>query len=132
MRLNFFRFPFAVDVFSCAVTMEYVRRQVGFGFERRNERRIVEIFAKFSRFRPNPIQDVFGRYQAVRPCSSNCWYIFKDQFQDALSALDVDIRHEELNKLFIMFDLDDNRGLDLFEFKMAIKARTLLLFIQIS
>ena len=113
------------------MTMEDVRRQVSFGFERRNEMRIAEIFAKFSR-RPNPVQDVFGRHQVVRPCSSNCWYIFKDQFQDALSALDVDIRHEELNKLFTMFDLDDNRGLDLFEFKMAIKARTLLLFIQIS
>ncbi len=47
--------------------------------------------------------------------------VHQEQFKSALEALDIFMTEEDISKLFYVMDMDDNEGLDLLEFRKAIK-----------
>ena len=98
--------------------------QISRGFERRNEQKVTEIFARHADFNPTSIarKDMMGRHQPVRPCEAAAWLITKSKMRKALEDLDVIIKDAEVDHVFYMMDIDDNKGLDLAEFAKAIQA----------
>ena len=104
------------------VTISDIRKQVSRGFERRNDQTIFQIFARHSSFRPSTVADELGRCQVVRPCAASAWLISKESLREALKDLDVTIRDENIDHVFFTMDMDDNKGLDLNEFKRAVQA----------
>jgi hypothetical protein len=67
-------------------------------------------------------RDGLGRNQQVRPLDFEL-LISKQKLRDALKSLDVLIHsNEEIDDLFFVMDIDDNKGLDLEEFGRALQA----------
>jgi hypothetical protein len=103
-----------------------IRNQIARGFERRQDTQIQIAFDKFSEYRPliNTflIRDCFGRFQPVR-INDFQPLIPKRNLKQALLSLDVIVESDqEINDLFFVMDLDDNKGLDIDEFKKALQA----------
>jgi hypothetical protein len=99
-------------------TIESIRENVQLGFGRRSEQKILEIFNRYATFYSS---NIFGRSQVVRPWT--VLLIHKEQFKSALGDLNIFMREEDISKIFNMMDMDDNKGLDLMEFKKTIQVR---------
>jgi hypothetical protein len=108
---------------SFADPLESIREQIRRGFDRRNEKNIIKVFHRHAIFCfPDAAKpDAFGRCQIVRPCTlAALWLIRKEKLRFALEDLDVLIREDDISRVFNIMDMDDNKGLDLSEFKRAI------------
>ena len=105
-------------------TIENIREHVRRGFDRRNDKNIIEVFYRFATFRFPDIakRDAFGRSEIVRPCDAagSHWLISKEKIRSALEDQDILIEQEDIDKFFYIIDMDDNKGLDFIEFKKAI------------
>ncbi len=67
-------------------------------------------------------RDEFGRYQQVRP-QDLALLIPRSNLRESLGSLDVHLNtEEEIDDLFFVMDIDDNKGLDEDEFRRALQA----------
>jgi hypothetical protein len=103
-----------------------IRDQINRGFEKRDCTKISEVFKKFSDYRVVTSscfkRDLLGRYQSVRPYDFEL-LIPKHKLRESLQSLDVILySKEEVEDLFYVMDLDDNKGLDEEEFGRALQA----------
>jgi hypothetical protein len=103
-----------------------IRNQIARGFQRRLDQNILKVHEDFSEYRavldPCFVRGCFGRFQPVRPNDFQR-LIPKRNLKEALAALDIHLESEqEINDLFFVMDMDDNKGLDFDEFKKALQA----------
>ena len=103
-----------------------IRDQIERGFEKRDRKKIHEVFKKYAEYRVLTSscfkKDVLGRYQQVRPYDFEL-LIPKYKLKESLGSLDVILHSKgEIEDLFFVMDLDDNRGLDEEEFGRALQA----------
>lgn len=108
------------------VSANSIRDQINRGFEKRQDYKIREAFHKWSVY--NVVtsscfeRDGFGRHRQVRP-QDFAPFIPKSNLRESLGSLDVSLHsEEEVETLFFVMDLDDNKGLDVDEFRRALQA----------
>jgi len=109
-----------------SVSAVSIREQIKHGFEKRQTNKIREVFKKFSEYRVATSscyrRDKLGRYQQVRP-HDFAFLIPKTKLRESLETLHVTLNSEaEIETLFFVMDLDDNKGLDEEEFRRALQA----------
>ncbi len=67
-------------------------------------------------------RDGFGRHHQVRP-QDFAPFIPKRKLRESLGDLDITVNsEEEVETLFFVMDIDDNKGIDEMEFKKALQA----------
>ena len=108
------------------VSANSIRDQINRGFEKRQKYKIREVFYEWSEYRVVNSscfeRDGFGRHQQIRP-QDLAPFIPKSKLRESLESLDVILHsEEEIETLFFVMDLDDNKGLDEEEFGRALQA----------
>lgn len=101
---------------------EDIQRRVRAGFDRRNNIKTSDVFARYSE--SILTVDKVGRCQSVRPCSTSSWYIRyirKGQLREALASMDFRATDADIDQMFVRMNVDPDKGLDFLEFKLALQ-----------